>query len=74
MPRMTQLAEAEVVAAIRDLVEHGEYPTSARLRERLEAARSEVGLSQGVLDLAKAELEQARHRFEAFPQTAFLTA
>ena len=34
-------------------------------RERLEAARSEVSLSEGVLDLSREELEQARHRFEA---------
>lgn len=46
MPRMTQLAEAEVFAAIRDLVEHGEYPTSARLRERLEHRGSPVVLQR----------------------------
>jgi len=34
-------------------------------RERLEAARSEVALADEGLGLAKAELEQARHRFEA---------
>lgn len=34
-------------------------------QERLEAARSEVALSEDGLNLAKAELEQARHRFEA---------
>lgn len=46
MPRMTQLAEAEVFAAIRDLVEQGEYPTSARLRERLEHRGSPVVLQR----------------------------
>lgn len=46
MPRMTQLAEAEVFAAIRDLVAHGEYPTSARLRERLEHRGSPVVLQR----------------------------
>lgn len=34
-------------------------------QERLEAARSEVALSEDGLGLARAELEQARHRFEA---------
>ena len=46
MPRMTQLSEAEVFAAIKDLVEHGEYPTSARLRERLEHRGSPVVLQR----------------------------
>lgn len=57
-------ARSEVEAANRELEAKVAYEVRVA-RERLEAARSEVGLSQGVLDLAKAELEQARHRFEA---------
>lgn len=46
MPRMTQLSEAEVFGAIKDLVERGEYPTSARLRERLDHRGSPVVLQR----------------------------
>lgn len=46
MARTTALSRAEVFAAIEDLLASGEYPTAARLRERLDRRGSPVVLQR----------------------------
>jgi outer membrane protein TolC len=65
-------AQASEARAAHNQVEASRRELEARVgfelrtaKERLEAARSEWTVTEEVLRLAKAELEQARHRFEA---------